>query len=88
MAQSLDDHSDKPGNSFFHGAHIVAHDIRIAFDAINHSGGAPFIYPMIGLLIFVIIMAIRHGGGGGGGYNGRGGSWNYSPSPAFYRNYK
>ena len=36
-------------------------------DAINHSGGAPFIYPMLGLLIFVTIMAIRYRGGGGGG---------------------
>jgi hypothetical protein len=67
--------------------HVGAHDLRVAFDAINHSGGAPFIYPMVGLLIFVIVMAIRHGGGNGGDSGGWG-SQNYSPSPAFYRNYR
>jgi hypothetical protein len=72
-------------HGFFHVIQVAAHGIRVAFDAINHSGGAPFIYPMFGVLIFVIIMAIRHGRGGGGGNDP---NPPYSPSPAFYRNYK
>jgi hypothetical protein len=87
MAQHMD-HSDRHHNSFFHGMHVIAHGIRVAFDAINHSGGASFIYPMIGVLIFLIIMAIRHRDRGDRGGGGGGGSWDYSPSPAFYRNYK
>jgi hypothetical protein len=71
-------------HGIFQGIHVIAHDIRIAFDAINHSGGARFIYPMFGLLIFAIVMAIRHGGSGGGGHDGNYGS--YSPSPHLYRN--
>ena len=86
MVQYLDHQSDTPNNSFAHSVHGIPHDLRIAFDAINHSGGAPFIYPMLGLLIFVIIMAIRHRGGGDG--DGGGPRDSYSPSPAFYRNYK
>jgi len=87
MAQYLDHQSDTPNNSFAHGVHGIPHDLRIAFDAINHSGGAPFIYPMLGILIFVIIMAIRHRGGGDGDGGGHQDGY-YSPSPAFYRNYK
>jgi hypothetical protein len=59
-------------HGLFHGVHVVAHDIRIAFDAINHSGGGWLIYPLIGLLIFAIVKIIRNRGGGM--YEGTGGS--------------
>jgi hypothetical protein len=65
---------------FFHGVHVIAHYIRVAFDAINHSGSAQFIYPMFGLLIFVIIMATRNRGGGG--HEGTGGS-SHTLSPPY-----
>ena len=81
MTKCMERPSNTTHNSFIHDMHVAAHDLRITFDAINHSGGAPFIYPMFGLLIVVLILAIRHHGRGGGGDDYR------YPHPTNHENY-
>jgi hypothetical protein len=69
-------------HGFFHGVRVLSHDFRLAFDAINHSGGARFIYPMFGILIFAIVMAVRHRGGSTGTNPYGGMNWRDPPSSA------